>query len=63
MLARSESYILLNNSEKLDDSCELPPVCHALNGILNNYNTISFSNERIDHIFVRPALNVPVTVY
>ncbi|OAV63635.1 hypothetical protein Barb4_03995 [Bacteroidales bacterium Barb4] len=53
-----ESYALLNNSETLDDSYELSPVRHTLNGTFNNHNTTGFSGERIDHIFVSPALKV-----
>ncbi|OAV72800.1 hypothetical protein Barb6_00809 [Bacteroidales bacterium Barb6] len=54
----NESYALLNNSETLDDSYELSPVCHAPNGTFNNYNPTGFSGECIDHIFVSPALKV-----
>lgn len=55
---QSESYALINNSGKLQDSYELAKVLYASNGTFNNFNPNSKTDSRIDHIFVTSDLHV-----
>jgi len=55
---QSESYALINNSTKLQDSYKLAKVLYAANGTFNNFDPNLKTDSRIDHIFVTPNLHV-----
>lgn len=55
---KNESYLLLNNSDILDDSYEVAPLRYALNGTFNSFRPNGFTESRIDHIFVNPVIKV-----
>lgn len=55
---QSESYALINNSGKLQDSYKLAKVLYAPNGTLNNFDPNLKTDSRIDHIFVTSKLHV-----
>lgn len=53
-----ESYLLLKNSELLDDSYDLAPVRFAPSGTFNAFDANSKQGGRIDHIFVTDDFRV-----
>lgn len=55
---RNEIYSMLRDSSKLDDSFDKAEIVYAPNGTYNGFNPDSFTESRIDHIFVSPSLKV-----
>lgn len=54
----NEMYDTLASSDFLSDSFHTSKLVYALNGTFNNYRTDSFSDSRIDHIFVSDGITV-----
>lgn len=54
----NESYKLLNDSPLLNDAYEKAAIRFAPNGTFNGFNADSFTDSRIDHIFISPAFEV-----
>lgn len=53
-----EAYNILHNSGLFKDAYELAPIKYAPNATFNSFKVGPNSLNRIDHIFVTPALNV-----
>lgn len=51
-------YDTFVNSGVLDDSYEICEIRYALDGTANGFNPNSFTNSRIDHVFVTPGTRV-----
>lgn len=54
----SPSYNLINESGILKDAYEKAEIVYANTGTFNNYNTETYTDERIDHIFLSPEFKV-----
>jgi endonuclease/exonuclease/phosphatase family metal-dependent hydrolase len=54
----SESYQLINNSGVLKDAYETTAIRYALNGTFNSFKSNSFTDSRIDHIFLTKDFKV-----
>lgn len=54
----NESYVLLHDSDILNDSFEIANIRYALNGTFNAFDVNLKTNSRIDHIFVSPRVKV-----
>ena len=53
-----ESYRLLANSGILQDSYKIADMSYALNGTFNDFDTFSWTNSQIDHVFVSKQFHV-----
>lgn len=52
------SYSALTESGALKDAYEIADLRYITNGTFNNFSPDSYSNSRIDHIFVSPELKI-----
>ena len=54
----SESYMLLQNSGVMRDAYTMAEFVYAPNGTFNEFYPNSYTDERIDHIFLSPEFEV-----
>ncbi len=54
----NETYEILRDSERLDDSYDMATIKYAPNGTYNGFNPEAFTDSRIDHIFLSPTFKV-----
>lgn len=55
---RSESYATITEGGVLTDAFERAALVYAPNGTFNHYRTDGFTDQRIDHIFASPSVEV-----